>query len=239
MVDRNSCSAVTGCDCRAPCSIAGPGSPLTPAAASPSPKLRDEFRALSSTSGVYDLGSRARIRLTGGDRVRWLNGMVTNNIRDLVVGQGGYAVLLSPQGHILGDLHAYNMGKEILVDTGQSQLDKILATFDHYIIMDDVEVTNLHGQVAAVGIAGPESSKVLKAAGFAIGERHPLQVAELDWNGIKAQVIAGEHEQYPSSEIWVSGERAGDISAALVQAGAKSVGGEALEIYRIALACGR
>ena len=205
------------------------------APAPPSAKLRDEFQALSSTCGVYDLGSRARIRLTGGDRDRWLNGMVTNNIRDLAQGHGVYAFLLNPQGHILADLHAYNMGEEILVDTDPSQLNKILATFDHYIIMDDVEVTNLYGQVAAVGLAGPESLKVLQAAGFAIGEPHPLQVAGVDWNGIKAQIIAGNHEQYPSVEIWVSAEKASDVSTALVQVGAKPVGEEALEIYRIAL----
>src|SRR5580692_4075230 len=81
-----------------------------------SAKVTDEFRALTSTGGGYELETRAKIRLTGEDRTRWLNGMVTNNIRDLAVGQGIYAFLLNPQGHILGDLYAYNLGDEILVD---------------------------------------------------------------------------------------------------------------------------
>ena len=72
--------------------------------------------------------------------MRWLNGMVTNNIRDLKPGRGVYAFLLNPQGHILGDLNAYNRGESLLVDTDQSQVEKILAVFDKYIIMDDVEV---------------------------------------------------------------------------------------------------
>src|SRR5215831_15801560 len=72
-------------------------------------RVRDEFRALTLTCGVSDLNSRAKIRLTGSDRVRWLNGVVTNNIRDLAAGQGAYSFLLNPQGHILGDLHAYNV----------------------------------------------------------------------------------------------------------------------------------
>ena len=72
--------------------------------------------------------------------MRWLNGMVTNNIRDLAPGHGVYAFLLNPQGHILGDLYAYNRGESLLIDTDQSQLEKILAVFDKYIIMDDVEV---------------------------------------------------------------------------------------------------
>jgi glycine cleavage system aminomethyltransferase T len=57
-----------------------------------------EFDALRNGCGVYDLGFRARISLAGSDRVRWMNGMVTNNIRDLAAGRGVYAFLLNPQG---------------------------------------------------------------------------------------------------------------------------------------------
>jgi len=206
-----------------------------PGSAPLSAKVRDGFRALSSTCGVYDLGLRAKIRLTGSDRVRWLNGMVTNNVRDLAVGYGVYAFLLNPQGHILGDLCAYNRGEEILVDTDRSQLEKILATFDHYIIMDDVEVTNLDGKLTAVGLAGPEAKKILTAADFSVPELQPLQVVDVEWKGSKTQVIAGDHERYPSYEIWISPEKSREGLAALEQAGAKPVGSEALELYRIAL----
>ena len=134
-----------------------------------------EFAALRSGCGVYDLGFRAKISLTGGDRVRWLNGMVTNNIRDLAAGQGVYAFLLNPQGHILGDLYAYNRGESITVDTDCGQAEKILATFDHYIIMDDVEVTNLSEQLTALGIAGRRRARCWPRLGFAIPEMQPLQ----------------------------------------------------------------
>ena len=107
------------------------------------------FRPWFPASGVYDLRSRAKISLTGSDRMRWLNGMVTNNIRDLEPGHGVYAFLLNPQGHILGDLYAYNRGESLLVDTDQSQVEKILAVFDKYIIMDDVEVANVTDQLSS------------------------------------------------------------------------------------------
>src|SRR5580765_6081995 len=140
-----------------------------------------EFMALHTTCGVYDLGFRAKILLTGGDRVRWLNGMVTNNVRDLAAGQGVYAFLLNPQGHILGDLYAYNRGESITIDTDLGQAEKILATFDHYIIMDDVEVANLSEQLTALGIAGPKSIAVLASAGFTVGEMPPLQAQSVMW----------------------------------------------------------
>ena len=48
--------------------------------------LPSEFAELVSGSGLLDLSTRAKLALTGSDRVRWLNGMVTNNIRDLAAG---------------------------------------------------------------------------------------------------------------------------------------------------------
>src|ERR1039458_1002780 len=61
---------------------------------------RAEFQSLLSGCGLYDLNWRAKIAVTGGDRVRWLNGMVTNNVRDLAPGHGVYAFMLNAQGRI-------------------------------------------------------------------------------------------------------------------------------------------
>jgi folate-binding protein YgfZ len=196
-----------------------------------------EFAALRSNCGVYDLGYRAKISLTGGDRVRWLNGMVTNNVRDLQPGHGGYAFLLNPQGRILGDLYAYNRGDSIAVDTDRSQLEKILATFDHYIIMDDVEVKDISDQVTALGIAGTKAREVLVAAGIQIPEMQALEIAEAkctcDCECMNCPVVRGDDPMIESYELWVA---PGDVKKtwdALVLHGATPVGSEALELWRI------
>src|SRR5580704_6599306 len=79
--------------------------------------VRAEFQELLTGCGVCELSWRGKAALTGSDRVRWLNGIITNNIRDLSPGHGVYAFLLNPQGRILGDLYAYNQGNSLLVDT--------------------------------------------------------------------------------------------------------------------------
>jgi folate-binding protein YgfZ len=192
-----------------------------------------ELAALRSGCGVYDLGFRTKISLTGGDRVRWLNGMVTNNIRDLAVDHGVYAFLLNPQGHILGDLYAYNRGESITVDTDAAQAEKILATFDHYIIMDDVEVTNLGEQLTALGIAGPKSREVLTAAGFTVPEMQVLQVQSVMWQGMDCTLVRGEDAEHLSYEIWLAPDRVRQLWDAFVAAGAMPTGSEALELQRI------
>jgi folate-binding protein YgfZ len=192
-----------------------------------------EFAALRGGCGVYDLGFRAKISLTGGDRVRWLNGMVTNNVRDLAAGRGVYAFLLNPQGHILGDLYAYNRGESVVIDTDCNQTEKILATFDHFIIMDDVEVANLSEQVTALGVGGPNAHAVLAAAGFSIPEMQALQAQSATWHGSDCTLVRGEDERLASYEIWLAPSAVRELWDTIVAAGAVPVGSEALELQRI------
>jgi folate-binding protein YgfZ len=184
---------------------------------------------------VYDLNGRAKIAITGNDRIRWLNGMVTNNIRDLQPGHGVYSFLLNPQGHILGDFFVYNLGDRILVDTDRSQVEKIQATFDHYIIMDDVELLNVSDKIGCVGIAGPSAKSVESLAEFGVSELTPLQVHALNWKQTKAIVVAREQPQFPRHEIWIAPERTAEVIQALQSAGATPISREALDIYRIVL----
>jgi folate-binding protein YgfZ len=198
---------------------------------------QEEFSALLNGCGVYDLGFRARLSLTGGDRVRWLNGMVTNNIRDLAVGHGIYAFLLNPQGRILGDMLVFNQGEMLVVETDRNQLEKIAATFDHYIIMDDVEVTNISERWTALGISGSKSRLLLNAAGIEVPELQPLQViaprCDCDCGCVECTVIRGEDAGSESYEIWLAPKDVYQTWRALLAAGATPVGSEALEMQRI------
>jgi|SRR5271165_5960247 len=198
-----------------------------------------EWGAMRGRCGVYDLGYRAKISLTGADRVRWLNGMVTNNIRDLAVGSGVYSFLLNPQGKILGDLYAYNRGESIVVDTDQSQVEKILATFDHYIIMDDVEVTNLSEQVTTLGVSGLRARQVISDCGIQIPETHPLQIFEAtcscDCECTKCTAVRGEDFEAETYELWLEPKDVRKTWDALIAHGATPVGYEALELRRISL----
>ena len=185
--------------------------------------VRSEFQALVAAAGVYELSARAKVSLTGSDRVRWLNGMVTNNIRDLAPGQGVYAFLLNPQGHILGDLYAYNRGESLLIDTDQSQLDKILAVFDKYIIMDDVEVTG--EKLASIGIAGPKSRAALQAAGV---RRCPTSglcnLSAATWQETAVTLVRGDNPRVESFELWLAPGDLEKVYGALVRAGARAGG---------------
>jgi folate-binding protein YgfZ len=192
-----------------------------------------EFRALLTGCGVYDLRGRARIVLSGSDRVRWLNGMTTNNVRDLAAGHGLYAFVLNPQGHIQADLFAFQRGEHILVEIDGELREKVLAHFDHYIIADDVEVSDVSAKIAAIGLRGPQSLEVLNRAGIVQPELQPLELADQVWNNIGITLLRGE-DAASSWQIWTGAENFDKLWEALVTAGAKPAGSEALELLRIA-----
>jgi folate-binding protein YgfZ len=194
--------------------------------------VRAEYDALRKDAAVFDLSWRAKLSLAGDDRVRWLNGMITNNVRDLAPGHGVYAFLLNPQGRILGDLYAYNLGDSIVVDTDRSQYEKIRATFDHYIIMDDVEIADK--PLSAFGVGGPRAPDALQRAGFNTSALQPLEITSIEWRGDAMRLVRTGSDPFPAFEIWFAPEAAAPLWGVLVEAQAHPAGSEALELFRIA-----
>jgi aminomethyltransferase len=192
-----------------------------------------EFAALTKEAGVYDLGWRAKIKVTGEDRVRWMNGMVTNNIRDLKPNEGNYNFVLSPQGRIQGDMYIYQRGDALLIDTEQSQREALLRLLDHFIIMDDVELQDVSAEMTSIGVQGPRATEILKKISVEPSCADPLIVCDVEWQGATIQVTRMASEEFLTYELWMSPEIALKLWDALVSAGARPVGYEALEKFRV------
>jgi folate-binding protein YgfZ len=188
-----------------------------------------ELRALASGCGIFDLGWRAKIMVKGRDRVRWLNGMITNTIKDLPLNRGNYNFLLNPQGRILGDMYAYTRGEYLLLDTDRSQLETVMNTLKRFIIMDQVELSDVSESVMAIGLCGPTAEQVLAAAGVNAKGLEPLEVRELD----SFTLVRGPEQKPGWYEIWAGSENTEKIWETLAKAGAQPVGTEALELWRV------
>jgi folate-binding protein YgfZ len=198
---------------------------------------RAEFQTLLSGCGVYDLSWRAKVAVTGSDRVRWLNGMATNNVRDLAPGHGVYAFLLNAQGRIQADLYVFQQGESLLVDTERRQREKVLQLFDRYIIADDVEIADVSDKLAALGLTGPESRNVLERAGIAVPDLASLELCspkcDCACGCLQCTLVRGDDSAGASYQIWLAPDKLKSTWDALVAAGATPVGADALELWRI------
>src|SRR6266852_7136275 len=196
--------------------------------------VRSEFQALLSGCGLYDLSGSAKIAVTGGGRVRWLNGMVTNNVRDLAPGHGVYAFMLNAQGRIQADLYVFQRRDSLLVDTEHGQLEKVLQLFDRYIIADDVEIADVSDKLTALGLTGPESRHVLERTCIAVPDLKHLRFADVAWKEKTITLLRSGEEARESWQVWIAPEHAGELWAALLKAGARPIGTSALNLFRIA-----
>jgi len=195
--------------------------------------LEQELRVLLSSAGVFDLGWRTRITATGKDRVRWLNGMITNNIRDLAADHGNYSFVLTHQGRIAGDLYAYNRGEDLLLDTDRSQAETLIKTLGRYIIMDDVKLADISDSLTAIGLCGPRAKDILAAVGIDVSSLDPLQIRKQSLDGTDITLVRGPEQKPNWCEIWLHPDNAQKFWDAVTRAGAQPVGTDALELWRV------
>jgi aminomethyltransferase len=193
---------------------------------------RRQMTALLTGGGIYRL-DRALFSLAGRDRVRWLNGMVTNNVRDLAAGHGVYAFVLNTQGHIQGDLYAFNRGESLVLDIERSQVETLLPVLRRYIIMDKVEVEDLSSKTAVIGMAGPKCREMLADLGFALPEFEVLRFSDVMGRDMPITVVRGDNPCVDNYEIWVPAGQLEAVWHALVEAGAVAAEAETLDSFRI------
>jgi len=120
-----------------------------------------EHAALGQRAGVLDLTFRSRLVLTGADRVRLLNGQVTNNVKDLPAGYGCYAALVTNKGRMQTDLNIYILPEEILLDFEPGLSASIEERFNKFIIADDVQVMDAAPHYGLLSVQGPQAWTVV------------------------------------------------------------------------------
>jgi aminomethyltransferase len=192
-----------------------------------------ELAALRTGCGVFALPWRGRINVSGKDRVRWLHNMVTNSVRDLPVNGGNYNFVLNAQGRILGDMYIYNRGESFALETDASQVETLVHAMKRFIIMDKVELVEIGADSVSVGICGPKAESVLLNAGVNVSGMQPLEVRDVGFNDIAATLVRGPEQKPGWFELWLDPNKAQDLWNLLVKAGARPVGAEALEMWRI------
>ena len=184
---------------------------LQPAATPTSnPDLAAQLSAILTGVAIAPLDDTGWIRVTGSDRVRWLNGMVTNAVQTLSPGEGCYNLVLNAQGRIQGDLTAFMLEDSILLETSRDQVPALVAHLDHFIIMDEVELADISDQRAGLLIAGPQALRtVQELGGTACSAPEPatqlppeISLKQTAYHGAPVDLICAHSALVPRFEIW-------------------------------------
>src|SRR5713101_7662104 len=196
-----------------------------------------EYQAVREKAGLIDLSFRVQVRMTGEDRVSFLQGMVSNDVKALRPGDGCAATLLTEQGRIVADLHVYALDTCFLLDVDARIKEKLIETLSRFIIADDVEMEDLSEVQTTLALPGPLSSQVLAAAGLPISLSKMLQHGEASLAETLVRIIHVNDTGEDGYEILAPSAHATSVWQTLLQAGAPlgfcPVGLTALNTLRI------
>jgi folate-binding protein YgfZ len=125
-----------------------------------------EHAALRESAGVIDLSFRSRICLTGADRVRFLHGQVTNDVKKLRAGEGCYSAITTAKGKMESDLNIFTLADELLLDFEPGLTEKISARLEKFIVADDVQIVDAALHYGLLSVQGPKAAEVVRALGL-------------------------------------------------------------------------
>ncbi len=164
--------------------------------------FEDEYRAARETLAIFDTNWHAIIELAGPDRLRYLNAIVSSDIKNLKEGSGSLALLLNPQGRILAELEIYAMKDRLLTLSHASLRQRTVETLDKYIIMDDVQLDDATDKLGTFAVEGPHAARTLqKTYGIDLDEMPDLAIRPVHIDSIPCHIIRRSHFGYPGMEV--------------------------------------
>jgi folate-binding protein YgfZ len=142
---------------------------------------REEQRFANESVALIDKNYRAYFTFNGPDRVRYLNAILTNNIKDLANGQGVVSLLLNAQGRILAEIETFADGEKIFLVSYLMIRERLAEVLEKYIIMDDVTFSDDAEKFGTLALEGPRAAGLLKElTGVELDS-----LAQLGWADVK------------------------------------------------------
>jgi len=123
---------------------------------------REEQRFANESVALIDKTYRAYLTFTGPDRVRYLNAVLTNDIKTLGVGKSNVSLLLNPQGRILAELETQALPDKLFCVSYAMIRARLVEVLEKYIIMDDVTLADETDAFGTLALEGPKSAELAR-----------------------------------------------------------------------------
>ena len=200
--------------------------------------VEDEYQAVRAAAGFFDLCNYSVIRLTGPDRVSFLQGMVSNDVKKLAPSEGVYAAVLDVNGKVLADLRVLCTEDSFILLVRASLKQKVVDQLNRYLVADDVTIEDAETGYGVISIQGPHALLLLNAA--APHQDPPVHMYGhflLRFDGREARVVRSTHTGEEGFDVVAEIENILAIAEALERAGsslgARWIGLDAQEILRV------
>jgi tRNA-modifying protein YgfZ len=200
--------------------------------------FESEYAAASRAVAIVDSNFRAIFSFSGPDAQRYLNALLTSNVRDLKPGDGTVGLSLTPQGHILAEVETFLSSGGIQTLSHAMVRERTFSTFDKFIIMDDVTLEDVTPLTGTLDLIGPLTAKViLETAGVDIAGLPALAHVEATLGTIPCRIVRKTWLDHPAAMIIVPRDQLAalwrDLESRVRALGGAAIGMEAVNSIRL------
>jgi aminomethyltransferase len=198
----------------------------------------DEYKTVRNGVGIIDLSLRGKLRLSGKEHIKFLQGMLTNDVNKLEPGKGIYATLLTPKGRMLADMRLHRHDQFVLLDLEPGLNEKVGELLMKYRLSYRASIEDVTEGLALISVHGPNSGKLIrKALDEDIPELSEYDFLKRDLFGSQLTIARINRTGEEGYDIFVGSDLAMRLWELLTKNGEefeiKPVGLEAMEVLRI------
>jgi folate-binding protein YgfZ len=129
-------------------------------------------RSETGRAFFLDLSARAKLRVTGADRLRFLNGQITNDLRKAKETVAIEACVLNAKGKVNAHIFIAALGESLLIDAEQELRETLRERLERYVIADDVQIEDVTDKFSLFHVVTAEppasgSGRIVSAFRFA------------------------------------------------------------------------
>jgi len=187
-------------------------------------------------AGLIDLSSlRGRIRVSGSEATMFLNGLITNDVKNLAQNRWMPAVFPTVQGRLIGAVRVIR-GEEpsFLIDTETASHEAVLKTISRFTLAGDFKVADMTSDTALLSVQGQGAGELLqKVFDQGVSDLPQNGVVETRWQDVPVTIIRASHTGEDGFDLFVDSSRKAELRQALEAAGAQSIGQDTFEILRV------
>lgn len=193
-----------------------------------------EHEAVRERVGLIDRSHRGKIAATGRDRVSFLQGMLSSDVKALGPGQGCPAAFLDAHGKIVSLLVAHALPDRILLETDALLVRPTLEALDRLLISERVELEDASTAEGILTFAGPAARTTVEGLlGQALPDLGLYHHARASVEGVELRVVRTAETGEDGYDLWAPVGALASLSERAVGAGVRPVGREAWNVLRV------
>lgn len=182
--------------------------------------ILQEHKAVREAAGVFDISHMGEFFVSGPNALAFLNGLLTNDVAKLAVGQGQYTLMLNEEGGVIDDLIVYRLHEtEYLLVVNAAKLDED-RSWIRKNLPAGLSFTDKSDSTSAVALQGPKALEIARAfLGANWPEPKRNEITAYSWN---CQPVLAARTGYTGEdgvELFFENEIAESFFFALLEAG--------------------